>query len=262
MKGEHEAFDLIVDMLGRAALPVPNFPPTELYSEGWMLRLLLESTQQGRGGMPFEFAERSRWDSEGRLASAFLPRFRGDPHAEGYTHADGIVGHFGFANDTQAGVTLGKAATQFVVLEAKMWSKLAAGTSKVSWFDQAARNVAAMAWTVHQSKCSVDQLTSLGFLVVAPRERLDAEASFFEWTTRESIARKVDRRIGVYGNNEGRHRLDRFQRETFRPFLDAVEIHVHAWEDLIDRVAELHRTPIKAFYDQCLRFNRPNAARD
>jgi hypothetical protein len=257
MSGDEEAFALIVDMLGRAASPAPNFPPSELYSEGWMLRLLLESTQKGQGGMPFEFAESTRWYSEARLASPFLPRFRGDPHAEGYTNADGVVGHFAFVDDTQAGVSLEGSASQFVVVEAKMWSKLAAGTTKVSWFDQAARNVAAMAWTVHQSECEVKQLATLEFLVVAPRERLESEASFVEWTSRKSIATKVDRRITLYEKSEDQHRLRRFQHETFSPFLDAVGVRLLAWEDLIEQVTEPHRDSIWAFYEQCLRFNRP-----
>ncbi|MCH7876577.1 MAG: hypothetical protein IH965_14945 [Gemmatimonadetes bacterium] len=38
---------------------------------------------------PFALMPRARWYSEALLPSQFLKRFRGDPLAEGWTHADG-----------------------------------------------------------------------------------------------------------------------------------------------------------------------------
>ena len=43
------------------------FPPTELYSEGWMLRLVLDSAFRGSAKLPFPILDGFRWDSEGRL---------------------------------------------------------------------------------------------------------------------------------------------------------------------------------------------------
>jgi hypothetical protein len=70
-----------------------QFPPTEVYNEGWMLRLVLDAAQEVElRGHPLEFYPDARWYSEALLNSAFLPRARADALAEGFTHADGIVG--------------------------------------------------------------------------------------------------------------------------------------------------------------------------
>ncbi len=192
-----EAFSLIVEMLRRSDSSVSSFPPTELFSEGWMLRLMMESASRGLGGLPFGFHEGARWYSEARLASAFAHRDRRDPFAETSTHPDGVIGHFGFRKGTKAGLFLEDSATQFMVLEAKMNSPLS-GTSKVEWFDQAARNVAALAWTVHNAGLEVSQLGSVGFHVVAPAHRIAKEATFAEYTSLESVREKVLRRIDLY----------------------------------------------------------------
>ena len=252
-----DAFSLIVGMLRRSFGETPSFPPTELFSEGWMLRLLLEATFTGHGGMPFEFADQARWYSEARLPSAFAPRFRSDPHGEGFTHADGVVGHFSFRSDTTAGLALAPNATQFVVIEAKMGSRLAGHTSKVAWFDQAARNVAAMAWTIHQAEVPVDQLQSLAFLVMAPRYRLDEETTFAGYTAAPSIGNKIDRRIGLYQEDAGATlRLEGFH-ETAQMLLDRLDLRTVAWEDMLDRVDEALQPTLRDFYKACLTHNQP-----
>lgn len=250
-----DAFALISRMLQRSYGDTPSFPPTELFSEGWMMRLILEAGFTGAATLPFTVAEGARWYSEARLASAFLPRFRGDQLAEGYTHADGLVGHFEFRADTTAGVTLPVGATQFVVIEAKMGSKLAAGTTKATWFDQAARNVAAMAWTAHRAGLSVDRFTSLGFFVFAPAERLTAEPSFHTYTSKTSIADKVLQRIALYGDDiAATARLQDFA-DSLPAFLDAIDIRCVSWEDLLAGVDGTLRPALEEFYTACLRHN-------
>lgn len=172
MTPDSNAFALIVQMLRRSIADNASFPRTELFSEGWMLRLLLESAFSGQGGLLFPILEEARWYSEARLSSAFLARSRRDPWREGHTRADAVVGHYLFRGGTATGLVLTPTATQFVVLEAKMASQLSPKTTTVTGFDQAARTVAAMAWTVHFSKVAVDQLRSLAYYVVAPRDQL------------------------------------------------------------------------------------------
>jgi hypothetical protein len=72
-----DAFDLVVAMPRRSFGDELSRRPTELFSEGWVLRLILESAYEGHGGLPFEFAVGARWYSEARLSSAFAPRHRG-----------------------------------------------------------------------------------------------------------------------------------------------------------------------------------------
>ena len=131
-------------------------------------------------------------------------------------------------DDTTAGLVLGPTATQFVVLEAKMGSKLAAGTSKAPWFDQAARNVAAMAWTIHTAEVSVEQVESLGFFVFAPRYRIDEHASFAEYTTLHSIREKAARRVALYTDGpDTKERLAMFNEATMVAVLERIELGCH-----------------------------------
>ena len=71
------------------------FPPTDLYNEGWMLRLLLDwHSRNPNAATPIPFPANSIWYSEALLPSAFLARYRGDELAESWTHADGVIGNF------------------------------------------------------------------------------------------------------------------------------------------------------------------------
>src|SRR5579859_7149803 len=93
----------------------PHMPPTELYCEGWLLRIILDwySTHQ-LSDDPLAFTESARWFSEALLPSAFRPRTRGDPLGESRSHADGVIGHFTIEGATKAGLELDPAATCFV----------------------------------------------------------------------------------------------------------------------------------------------------
>ena len=73
----------------------PTFPPTVLFNESWLLRVVIDWFA-GHGGdrYPLSPLPGARWFSEAWLPSAFLPRYRGDRLAESRTHADGVIGHF------------------------------------------------------------------------------------------------------------------------------------------------------------------------
>ena len=138
--------DRIVSMLRSCDSAAPLFPPTELFGEGWLLRLFLDLFSTHRvDNHPLSFSQRARWFSEALLPSAFLPRYRGDPLAESWTHADGVIGHFHIGHVGRADLSLSHDASQFIVLEAKMFSKLSSGVTHARYFDQAARTVACMA---------------------------------------------------------------------------------------------------------------------
>lgn len=89
----------LLGMQRRLDGPGASFPPTELYSEGWMLRLLMELSAAGSIDALGSWTNRTHWFSEARLASSFAPRWRKDPIGEGATHADGIIGDFGPVRD-------------------------------------------------------------------------------------------------------------------------------------------------------------------
>ncbi len=73
------------------------------------------------------------------VPSQFLPRFRGDPLAEGWTNADGCIDHF-HINERKGDLILDAGAEHFVVVEAKMGSGLSSGTTRALGYNQAARS--------------------------------------------------------------------------------------------------------------------------
>jgi len=106
----------------------PNFPPTILYNEGWLFRLVIDwFSSSGITDHPLSFPKNGHWFSEARLPSAFLPRFRDDPLAESHTNADGVIGHFIIGRKGKTDLELTPEATHFVVLEGKLYSGISKG---------------------------------------------------------------------------------------------------------------------------------------
>lgn len=141
----------------------PNICATELYCEGWLLRLALTAWGKGIRCLPFAHAPRSRWFAEARLYSAFLEERRGDSLAEGHSKADAVAGQFDFGS-TKTGVRLTPSADQFIVIEAKVFSGLSRRTTNAPKYDQAARTIGCMAETLRRAGRPLDQYGSLGFL--------------------------------------------------------------------------------------------------
>ncbi len=90
--------DHVCALLAAAGTPGSVLPPTLLYNEGWMLRLVLDwfaaRPRDSADPHPLASLRSACWYTEALLRSPFLPRFRGDPLAEAFTHADAAVGHF------------------------------------------------------------------------------------------------------------------------------------------------------------------------
>lgn len=115
--------DRIRALLESCSTESPHFPPTLLYNEGWLLRLILDwFSSHSIPSHSLNFQENASWFSEALLPSTFLVRYRGDPLAENWTHADGVVGHFSVGTHGKTDLSLLKDATQFIVLETKMLS--------------------------------------------------------------------------------------------------------------------------------------------
>ncbi len=104
-----------------------GFPGNNIiHNEGWLLRLILDwLSRQKLEGHPLNFAGDARWYSEGLLESQFLARIRSDNLAEGWTHADGVIGQVVIGDGALANILLSKNATQFIVTEAKLFALIA-----------------------------------------------------------------------------------------------------------------------------------------
>jgi hypothetical protein len=240
------------------------FPSTLLYNEGWLLRLILDwfSTHEVKDH-PLSFSESARWFSEALLPTAFLPRSRQDPLGESWTHADGVIGHFEIGNRGRGDLCLSEGANHFVVIEAKMFSRLSPGVSHARYFDQAARNVACMAQVLRKRKMGAEEFSRLGFYVLAPSEQLKNESSFRNCTSIESIRDKLDRRVKEYEKLGEGEKLRAWFENWFRPLIDRIEIKCLSWEEILAFIVEQDKESgqgIQAFYGKCLQYNQAKSA--
>ena len=190
-----KALKSIQDMLGTSASDQPLFPPTLLYNEGWLLRLLLDWFSEGSvQDHPLSFAADSKWFSEALLPSAFLGRYQGDKLAENWTHADGVIGHFLIGEKARTDLRLLPGVDQFIVLEAKMFSRLSSGVTHARYYDQAARTVACMAETLRRADHNPLNMTKLGFYVLAPSSQIE-KGVFSKVVGKELFSGKAHRRV-------------------------------------------------------------------
>jgi len=260
------AIDRITKLLVKCGTPTGVVPPTELYNEGWMLRLVLDwFASHSEKTQTLRFLPGSRWFSEAQLPSAFLPRTRPDDKAEGWTHADGVIGQFEIREGSRAEPRFTPNASQFVVTEAKLFSPLSAGTTHARWYDQAARNVACMAFVVSKAFEAADQLSSFGFYVIAPENQINS-GLFEKELDKASIRAKVSRRVEVYrDSSEDYETRAVWLKNWCLPVIDRIEIGALSWESIVTFIGSADQSAgrdISAFYEKCLVFNEPSRIAD
>jgi hypothetical protein len=246
----------LLDCLGQLNSDDPRMPATLLYNEGWMLRLLLDAGMRGllRGFM----SDDVNWFSEGQLRTPFGQR--GSGTSESNTRADGVFGDFKLVRSTRSGIDLKPDARRFVVLEAKLYAPLSAGTRNAPGYDQVARTVACMANTLHRAGLTPDMFEDLRFVLLVPAETI-TDGGFPELTA-DSIRRKIDTRIDQFG--APRH-LQEWRDGWAWPLLERLErdncLQPLTWESMLERLTqEGDRTELTEFYELCKRYNRPPAA--
>ena len=247
--------DRIQAMLEACEGGKPAFPPTALFGEQWLLRVIIDwFDAHGGDRYPMSPEPGARWFSEAWLPSAFLPRYRGDRLGESRTHADAAIGHFRIGDPGTSGLTLQPDARQFVLLEAKLFNRLSAGVKNAPFFDQAARSVACMAEVLRRSAREPSKLDDIAFLILAPQARID-DGVFARDTALDAIRRKGWQRAEAYQGER-----DAWFAGWFEPTLDHIEVRCLAWEEVIETIAfhdPAMGQAIDAFYGKCLHFNRP-----
>jgi hypothetical protein len=240
----------IQSILETCETDTPLLPRTELYNEGWLLRLVLDwySAHQVPNHL-LSFDERSHWFSEAWLPSAFLQ----GPQRESWTHADGVIGHFTVGEKGKAALSLRADATHFVVLEAKLFSRLASGVTHAPYYDQAARTVACIAEVLRCVSRRPHAVSHLGFYVLAPRSQIQ-RGVFAPVLDRNSIGQKVQQRVQEYDGER-----EEWYAGWFQPTWEQIEIDALSWEDVIETIGS-HKPAtaraLQAFYRQCLEHNQ------
>lgn len=248
--------DRVGAILDTCSTDDPVIPPTDLFNEGWMLRLVLDWLYRNRdrdSESVLPFPTEARWYSEALLPSAFLQRYRGDKLAESWTHADGVIGQFSIGRGAKGDFTLLPEARCFVVVEAKMFSKLSAGVTNASFYDQAARNVACMAEVIGKTGLRPADIKPLGFYVAAPQTQIE-DNIFSDLMAPEHIKTTVKRRVDGYAGDK-----DSWYESCFLSALEHIEIRTVAWEQVgsdISAADPEFGAALAEFYASCLRFNR------
>lgn len=245
-------------MLDASSTSSPFFPPTILYNESWLLRIVLDWFYTHKiPNHPLTFLEGARWFSEAALPSPFLNNPEGARLAEGWSHAHGVIGHFEVGKEHKIDLSFQPGGKQLVVIEAKMFSQLAAKISHVNYYDQAARTVACIVATLAIAKCSPSDLSRIGFYVLAPDSQIK-RAVFERLMSRDSILKKVEQRVDGYVNAGDREKKD-WYHNSFRPMFDQIDLKTLSWEDVIRGIQRYDLssgTSIKTFYDRCVKFGR------
>jgi len=249
-------FRQIETLLKHCDTTLSCLPPALLYNEGWMLRATVDrfaSLDLGSERHPLAVPANCRWYSEALLPSAFLPESRGDSRGESWTHADGVIGQFDIGGGTKGDLTLHRDATHFVVLEAKMFSKLSSGVKHASHFNQAARNVACMAEVLKRAGRRPAEFSALGFYVLAPASQIE-QSVFADYLGSDALRRTVEKRVSQYGGTR-----DTWFREWFLPTHEKLDVKAISWEELISFLAKRddETEELRGFYGRCLEFNRP-----
>lgn len=235
-------------------------PPTLLYNEGWLLRIILDwYSQQNLENHPLSFSKDARWYSELLLPSPFLPRFKSDPLSESYTHADGAIGHFTIGKSGKGDINLSPNAFHLVIIEAKMFSKLSKGIKNFAKYDQATRTIACIAEILKRSSVPVDNMSNLGFYVIAPAKQIETEITFEIYLSKENIKDKVLERVKEYiGVKEGVEKVQWYHK-WFIPVIEKIVIEAIAWEGIIDQVMYYDAdfgVELINFYQKCIEFNQ------
>lgn len=250
--------DIVAHLLSWCSTPDTVLPPTTLYNEGWMLRLVLDWASRHPSSIPeLAFDDGSRWYSEALLPSRFKPRRRGDTSAEGFTHADGVIGHFRVRSG-RGDIELSLGARQLTIVEAKMASGLSAGTKHAPAFNQAARNVACIAHMLSQGSVAELEHVSASFVLLAPQARI-SEGAFRAAMDRDAIASAVRRRADDFDQA-----ASDWCSSCFEPIAGRCSICALSWEDVLVGIRKSDpesADEFAQFYTQCLKYNpiRPAA---
>jgi hypothetical protein len=243
------ALERIFDLLAQASRD-GHLPPTILYNEGWMLRLVLDWCASHPAFVePFIFLDGSSWCSEALLPSRFLGR---GSRREGFTHADGVIGHFRFKPGGRGDIELLPDGRQLSVFEAKMASLLSSGTAHAKGYNQAARNVACMAHVAVDQPSALNSLERISFTVLAPRQRIQ-EGAFAEHLDAASVSRVVAARASAFDSESAN-----WYSSAFRAFLPRCVISAVAWEDAVAAITTCDAAfgaELAEFYALCLRYN-------
>ena len=224
------------------------FPLTDIYNEGWMLRLVLSKLENNEKlKKAFHYDSRAKWFSEAELKSPFLHKEK----RETRTHADAVIGSFEFEENTKTGVDLPKNKEGFhcfYAIEAKMYAPLSKGISADPNYNQAARYLGCLAYIAFSNHLT--DFSNIGLIICAPSDHKSIIEDI------HNSRKLLNTRISDYYNenknkNEEIVKFYSWWKENEQRFFEKEKIEVLHWEDLVKDDEEL-----TVFYKKCVQYNK------
>lgn len=240
-----------------------HFPLTDIYNEGWLLRLALS---KGLLQKKLDLKENEKWFSEAELKSPFL---HGE-NRENRTHADAVIGSFKIEENTATGVEIDKDKfLSFYAIEAKMFAPLSKGiTSCKKEYNQATRYIGCLAQMAFEADLkNDDKFAKLGLFVIAPDspKKIEIEKAVSKSKIEEQLNKRINNYEEQFGNQAtGKKEIEKkdwwdeyklwkdWWKSCHKKFLDNVKIELLFWDDIVKTDEKL-----QAFYKNCLVYNDP-----
>lgn len=220
------------------------FPPSLLiYNEGWLLRAVLQlwASSRENKGLPFSCPKEAALFSEAQLRTPFYKA----PLKETHTHVDGLVGDFTIRDGTKSGIDIKQDFKLLAVFEAKMYSGLAQGTTKIENYSQVSRTIACMINELLTPKKSLAESCSIYYVVLYPKDSTKIRQAQF---TKDNIKKEIACRLKDY---EASHSiLEQFNAEWER-FLNLIKIEFKTWEEIIKQINQVE---LETFYRNCVKY--------
>ena len=238
----------ISEILSKCDSGQRNINPTLLYNEGWMIRLLVaESIKENITIKGLNFNNIATWYSEGLLSSPFLPRIKGDKLAEGFTHADMVLGDFTVEAELRGDIKLKDNANLFGVIEAKMGSKLSSGTKNAPNYNQASRNLACIAYNTLNSNAET-------FLAVVAPDKKIVEHGIEKIVKIDYMLNQINDRFEQYLNEYG----DVYSfKEQILDRAAKCQCMVVSYENWISEFSDQETAEkLQSFLELCYKYNR------
>ena len=253
-QNQQSCLKVVSDLLIGCETDDTVFPPTDLYNEGWLLRIILDwFSKQDTADHELSFSDSCKWFSEARLPTQFKATSRKDPLYETWTHADGVIGHIIVGGFGKTDTSLAGDATHLVITEAKMFSRLSAGVKNAPYFNQAARYTACITELLTRADRKPEKFERLGLYVLAPVETI-GYGWFQKPLDKADIRQRVEKRAQAYQGEK-----DQWFEDWFLPTLEELEISNLSWESILDYIASVDAAfsaSLNDFYQKCLIFGR------
>lgn len=233
-----------------------GFPPTLIYNEGWLLRLILNWFKNNpQVEHPLKIPKGVNHYSEALLSSKFLKKNEtatpATKLAETYTRADGVIGHFKIGNKGNGDLHLDTQAQHFVVVEAKLKSGVSKGVTNAKNYSQITRTIACMLHNLTESQCAIQDFQSLGFVLIAPESKL---SKLKKYTDQNYIIAQLLTRVEAYNCVE----KNTWYEECLKNMFHHITIENLSWEAVIQFIGFHDKNSgqvFDGFYKKCLTHN-------